>query len=447
MATKTRFKCTSCDAVFVKWDAQCPSCKNWNTLEEDLNAPPAGKESSRAVKKSTNNEPQAVNQINEEEFTRIDSGIGEFNRVLGGGMTQGSVMLLAGAPGSGKSTLAGMVSNNLSNEGKTVLYVSGEESASQVASRMKRIGKQSDNLFILSEVNLANVIQQINKLKPDFMVIDSVQTLLSPESDGRVGSPSQVSEVASEINATAKQMNIPTIIIGHITKDGNIAGPRVVEHLVDVVLYFGSEDKESPLRLLRGVKNRFGATDEIGCFQHTSEGLEEVTDPTGFLTNEHEEGVNGFANSILIEGLRALPIEVTALVTPSPLPNPRKISHGLDNGRVLMIQAILEKYGNVRLSNKDVYVATTGGISAKDNSIDGAIASAIISSYKSAVIPEHSCFIFELSLTGELRKPRDVKKRIMEAERLGYKNIFMPDSPVEGCSIKTIRELVDVIGG
>lgn len=458
MAAKQTYKCTSCNATFSKWDAQCPTCKSWNTLEEDFNAPPAGKADSRAMKKSTNNEPQKVTDINESEFERIDTGIGELNRVLGsseaagaslkpsGGMVKGSVILLAGAPGSGKSTLAGMVCGKIADRGSKVLYVSGEESASQVASRTKRIGAESENIYILSEVNLANVARQIENIKPDFMVIDSVQTLLSPESEGRVGSPSQVSEVASEINAIAKQLNIPTIIIGHITKDGNIAGPRVVEHLVDVVLYFEAASKDSPLKLLRGIKNRFGATDEIGCFQHTAEGLEEIIDPTGFLTEEHEEGINGYANSILIEGLRALPLEITALVTPSPLPNPRKITHGLDNARVLMIQAILEKYGNIRLGNKDVYVATTGGLTAKDSSVDLATAAAIISSYKGVSIPENSVFLGELSLTGEIRKSSNSKKRMTEAQRLGYVNIFSPDSDNPAHTVKTIRDLIDKIG-
>lgn len=450
-SVKTRYKCSACGATYAKWDGQCASCKAWNTLEEDFNAPPAGKADSRASKKSTNNEPQRVSDITESEFERVDTGVGELNRVLGGitetskgGLVKGSTILLAGSPGSGKSTLAGMVGGAIARTGKKVLYVSGEESASQVAGRTKRIGAEHDNLYILSEVNLANVVRQIETLKPDFIVIDSVQTLLSPESEGRVGSPAQVSEVANEINSTAKQLNIPTIIIGHITKDGNIAGPRVVEHLVDVVLYF-EVSKDSPLRLLRGIKNRYGATDEIGCFQHTSDGLEEVTDPTGFLTEEHDEGVNGYANSILIEGLRALPIEITALVTPTPLPNPRKISHGLDNARVIMIQAILEKYGGIRLNNKDVYVSTTGGINAKDPSIDAAVAAAIISSYKSVTIPEDTIVIAEMSLTGELRPARDHKKRVAEAERLGYTHILSPKEKGAKDNIRTVRDLVDAI--
>ena len=450
-SVKTRYKCSACGATYAKWDGQCASCKAWNTLEEDFNAPPAGKADSRAIKKSTNNEPQRVSDITESEFERIDTGVSELNRVLGGitetskgGLVKGSTILLAGSPGSGKSTLAGMVSGAIARTGKKVLYVSGEESASQVAGRTKRIGAENDNLYILSEVNLANVVRQIEALKPEFIVIDSVQTLLSPESEGRVGSPAQVSEVANEINSTAKQLNIPTIIIGHITKDGNIAGPRVVEHLVDVVLQM-EPAKDSVLRILRAVKNRYGATDEIGCFQHTSDGLEEVTDPTGLLTEEHADGTTGYANGILVEGLRALPIEITSLVTPSPLPNPRKITHGLDNARVLMIQAILEKYGNIRLNNKDVYVSTTGGIVAREACIDGIVAAAIISSYKNISLPKDSVFIFEMSLTGELKKPRDYKKRISEANRLGYTEIFMPDSPNPANNIKTVHELVDRI--
>jgi DNA repair protein RadA/Sms len=448
--SKTKYRCSACDAMHSKWDAQCPTCKKFNTLEEEVNfVESKGKETSRAFKASTGNAPRAVSTIAESEHERISTGIAELDRVLGGGevkgMVKGSTILLAGAPGSGKSTLAGMAAGNIAQQGKNVLYVSGEESAAQVASRKKRINAASENLYILSEVNIANIVNEIEKMKPEFLVIDSIQTLLSPDSEGRVGSPAQVSEIASEVNATAKRLNIPTILIGHVTKDGNIAGPRVVEHLVDVVLYFGTEGKESALKILRGVKNRFGATDEIGCFQHTSEGLEEISDPSGLLTEQHEENINGYAATILLEGLRAMPLEITALVTPTPLPNPRKITYGLDSGRVLMIQAILEKYGKIRLSNKDVYVATTGGITAKDSSVDGAIAAAIISSYKSSTIPDNSIFLFEISLTGELRKPKDYKKRIAEAERLGYTKIYMPDSPVKECNITTIQHLVDVI--
>jgi len=447
---KTKYRCTACDSLHAKWDAQCPTCKKFNTLEEAVNfVETKGKETSRAFKAATGNTPRAASHIDESEHERVSTGVAELDRVLGGGdvkgIVKGATVLLAGAPGSGKSTLAGMVAGNIAQSGKNVLYVSGEESAAQVASRKKRIKAAADTLYILSEVNIANIVNEVEKMKPEFLVVDSIQTLLSPESDGRVGSPSQVSEIASEVNATAKRLNIPTILIGHVTKDGNIAGPRVVEHLVDVVLYFGTEGKESALKILRGVKNRFGATDEIGCFQHTSEGLEEISDPSGLLTEKHEEHVNGYAATILLEGLRALPLEITALVTPTPLPNPRKISYGLDNGRVLMVQAILEKYGKIRLNNKDVYVATTGGITAKDSSVDGAIAAAVISSHKSSTIPEDSVFLFEISLTGELRKPKDYKKRVAEAERLGYSKIYMPDSPVEECNIKTVQNLVEAI--
>jgi DNA repair protein RadA/Sms len=450
MMAKTKYRCTACDSLHAKWDAQCPTCKKFNTLEEETNfVESKGKETSRAFKASTGNSPRAASDIEESEHERTTTGVGELDRVLGGGkvrgMVKGSTILLAGAPGSGKSTLAGMVAGNIAKQGRKVLYVSGEESAAQVASRKKRINAANENLYILSEVNIANIVNEIEKMKPEFLVIDSIQTLLSPDSEGRVGSPSQVSEIASEVNSTAKRLNIPTILIGHVTKDGNIAGPRVVEHLVDVVLYFGTEGKESALKILRGVKNRFGATDEIGCFQHTAEGLEEISDPSGLLTEQHEENINGYATTILLEGLRALPLEITALVTPTPLPNPRKITYGLENGRVLMIQAILEKYGKIRLNNKDVYVATTGGITAKDSSVDGAIAAAIISSYKSSTIPDDSVFLFEISLTGELRKPKDYKKRIAEAERLGYTKIYMPNSPVPECSITTVQQLVEIL--
>lgn len=339
------------------------------------------------------------------------------------------------------STLALGAAKTLSDQGKKVLIISGEETEAQIASRAKRINALSDNLYLLSEGNLTNALSHISSLNPDVVIVDSMQTLVSSNSEGRVGSPAQVAEVASDLTQLAKALNIPTLLIGHITKDGNIAGPRVVEHLVDVVLYFEGS-KDSGLRLLRGVKNRYGAVDEIGCFEHTEEGLVEVTDPSGFFLSEHENGVTGYATSILIEGNRALPIEIQALVTPTALPNPRKISHGLDHSRVMMIQAILEKHGRLRLSDKDVYVSTTGGLLTKDSSIDLAIAAAIISSVKSLELPEHSVFLGETSLTGEIRPPREMRKRVGEAERLGFNTIIMPRAEDGKNAVKNIKNLI-----
>jgi DNA repair protein RadA len=340
------------------------------------------------------------------------------------------------------SSITTVAAKALADRGKKVLIISGEETEAQIASRAKRMNATSDNIYLLAESNLTNALSHISTLRPDVLVVDSMQTLVSDNSEGRVGSPAQVAEVANDLTQLAKGMNIPTILIGHITKDGNIAGPRVVEHLVDVVLYFEGS-KDSGLRLLRGVKNRYGASDEIGCFEHTEEGLVEVTDPSGFFLSEHEQGVTGFATSILVEGNRAIPIEIQALVTPTKLPNPRKISNGLDHSRVMMIQAILEKHGRLRLNEKDVYVSTTGGLLTKDSSIDLAIAAAIISSSKSWTLPEHSVFLGETSLTGEIRSPRMMSKRVNEARRLGFSTIFMANKEAGASNLVTnIRQLI-----
>lgn len=345
------------------------------------------------------------------------------------------------------SSITSLIGSSLSARGKKVLIVSGEETKAQIKSRLDRIHANTDSLYLLAESNLSNVKNHVMMVLPDVLIIDSVQTLTSSDSDGRVGSITQVTEVAQEITQLGKRLNIPTIMIGHVTKDGNIAGPRVVEHLVDTVLYFeGSGD--SPLRLLKGIKNRFGATDEIGCFEHAEDGLKEVKDPSGFFLSEHDAETVGYATSIIVEGNRALPIEVQALVSETRLPNPRRVTHGVDNARVLMIQAILEKYTNMRLDNKDVYVSTTGGLISKDTSIDLAIAAAIISSYYEEPVPEYSVFLGETTLTGEIRPARETHKRCMEAVRLGFSNIISPVIKREDStpySVRNVRFMRDVV--
>lgn len=452
MATKTQYKCKECGNLTAKWAGRCENCGQWNTIEE-FDAPitvkttTSGAKGVRASKVATGNTPKPVAEIAKTADTtsRLPSKIGEFDRVLGGGLVYGGVVLLAGPPGIGKSSLALAAAAAVANQGNKVLYVTGEETANQVAARALRIGATNDSgtlgqsLYLLSEGNLQNAIQQLVDLSPDFVVIDSIQTLLSDESEGRVGSVTQVNEVATDFTNVAKRLNIPTVLIGHVTKDGNIAGPRVVEHLVDVVLFFEASD-DSPLRLLRAIKNRYGSTEEIGCFEHTSEGLVPVEDPSGFFTNEHAAGTTGFATSVTLEGIRALPIEMQALATPTKLPNPRKITQGIDHGRALMIQAVLDKYVSLRLAEQDVYVSTTGGLRLNDPATDLAIAAAIISSKTNIPLPGDAVFLGEVSLTGEIRAPREREKRIMEAGRLSFATIYT----TPGKEVKTNAKVVTV---
>lgn len=432
---KQQYQCTACKEVYSKWSGKCPGCNEWNTLV-DYDAPIAisttgTSKGVRASKIATGQKARPVSEIGSEvkNKKRLSTNISEFDRVLGGGLVQGGVILLAGEPGIGKSSCALAAASAVAKQGKKVLYITGEETAEQVAARAIRIGatdgqgKLGESLYLLAEGNLQNAMQELIDLQPDFFIVDSIQTLLSNDSESRVGSVTQVSEVATDFNTVAKRLGIPAILIGHVTKDGQIGGPRTIEHLVDVVLMFEA-DSESPLRMLRAKKNRYGAVDEIGCFEHTSEGLMPVEDPSGYFTSIHAEGTTGFATSITLEGIRALPIELTALVTKTHLPNPRRITQGIEHGRALQMQAVLDRYIGLKLDAQDVYVATTGGLRLKDTSTDLAVIAAIVSSAQDIPIPVNSVFIGEVSLTGEVRPSRERNKRCREADRLGFTTIY-----------------------
>lgn len=456
----TKFKCNNCGATYVKWQGKCSQCDTWGSVEED-DAPVVKQAvaslkpqaSARLSQATTNAKAVKITDISKDGMKeRLSTGISEFDRVLGGGIVRGGVLLLAGSPGSGKSTLLGAVSKAIANTDKQVLYISGEENETQIASRHDRIDALSGNIWILSESNVDNAVQHIYDIKPDLVIVDSIQTLLSSNSEGRVGSPSQVTEVANTFTQIAKQTNTPTLMIGHLTKNESIAGPRVVEHLVDVVLFLEA-DPDSPLRLLRGVKNRYGSTDEVGVFIHTSDGLEEMTDPNDFFTNLHEDDTAGFAVSSTVEGIRVLPVEVQALVSPTRMPNPRKITQGLEHGRALQIQAVLDKYvPGLRLHEQDVYVSTIGGLKINDPGTDLAVAAALLSSRLSTPMSSESIYIGEVTLTGEIRPARDQAKRVKEASRL-FRNVYagpmskkieMQDG-ANLYTIKTIAELGDII--
>lgn len=445
MAVNKKFKCSNCGKEYFKWQGVCNNCNEYGTIKErtDIPAPSvAGKaKSQRGQEAITNNKPRTATEISRsKQPERLSSGIGEVDRVLGGGFVQGGVILLAGAPGTGKSTLTTQIAGKMSQAGETVLIASGEETQEQIAERAVRVHSDSDKVYIVSEGNLTNILEHIETLQPSLIVVDSLQTIVSDNSESKVGSISQVTEVATALTRSAKRLGIPMILIGQVTKDDSIAGPRVVEHLVDVEMFFEGS-KDSPLKLLRGIKNRFGATDEIGCFEHEEDGLIEVTDPSGFFLSDHLEEAYGYANSVIVEGRRALPTEIQALVRPSALPNPRRISHGLDNSRAIMIQAIMEKYAHLRLDNKDIYMSTTGGIRIQDTSVDLALAAAILSSYFEVKIPDGTVFIGEVTLTGEIKLAREHKKRVKEAERLGFDHIY---ALREGTTnIHTVRELAE----
>ena len=455
---KTVYVCSKCNKQALRWAGKCPSCGEWNSLEETQASPKkavaVGAKTS-ATARAPSSSARRIKDIESEKFRHISTSNNEFDRVLGGGLVPGGVILLAGAPGTGKSTLLLQVAHDVATTGKQVLIVSGEESSEQIALRAKRVGADSDNLLLASESDLSKVLGYIEQESPDFVIIDSVQSIASPELDGRMGEKAQVTEVSTLLTRTAKQLNLPMVIVGHENKDGNIAGPRVMEHLVDVVLHFEG-DQESTLKFLRGVKNRYGAADEVGCFEHTGDGIKEVPDPSGLLLGQRDTPVSGIATAITLEGKRPLPIEVQALVAGSALPVPRKATSGLDTPRAIMIQAVVERHGRIQLSNKDVYLATIGGMRTREPSVDLATAIALISGARDIPTPTDFAAIGELTLAGEVRRVPGIDRRIDEAKRLGFKRIAIPKGNttrshngqgVVILELSNVRDLVDLVAG
>lgn len=439
---KTQWRCSKCGYTSTQWSGQCPSCEEWGSFVEDsagtsnVTSRAAGVKSS--AKASTPVEKAArTRDIEVTSHAHRPTGISEFDRVIGGGLVPGGVILMSGDPGTGKSTLTNDIAHRVGEQGFTSLIISSEESQQQIALRTQRIGATSDNLFIASEVELSKVLGHIEEVNPDFLVIDSLQTMASGEIDARTGSPSQVTEVATVLTRIAKERKMPMILICQVTKDGNIAGPKVVEHLVDIVVHFEG-DRDSSLRMLRGVKNRYGAADEVGCFEHTETGIVEVPDPSGLLLGRREEAVPGVATAIIIQGRRPLPIEIQALVAGSQLPVPRRAVSGLDSPQTVMVQAIAERHGQVRLADKDIYVSTIGGIRTKEPSIALATALALASSALDFSIPLDVVIIGEVTLSGEVRNVPGVERRLKEAVRLGFTRAIVPQGSyqrVEGMQI------------
>jgi DNA repair protein RadA/Sms len=419
---KTSFTCTDCGWTTPKWVGRCGECQAWDTMQEGKAGGGRGLGTVRQIKPVAivgSSAAKPITDVSTERVAAWSTQVGEFDRVLGGGLVPGAVVLLSGEPGVGKSTLLLEVAANTAKSGKTVLYVSGEESVGQIRLRAERTGAMSANLFIASETDLSTVLGQIDAISPQLLVVDSVQTIAASEIDGAAGMPSQIREVAANLIRVAKERALPVILVGHVTKDGNIAGPRALEHLVDVVCHFEG-DRQTSLRFVRSMKNRFGPTDEVGCFEMTGEGINEVPDPSGMFLSRGDAPVSGTCVTVTVEGKRPLIAEVQALVVKSSTPQPRRVTNGVDSARVAMLLAVLERRAGLRLSDMDVYVSTVGGVKLTEPASDLAIALAIASAVQDKPIAHNLVAFGEISLAGEIRKVSNGKVRASEANRLGF---------------------------
>ncbi len=422
MKEKKVWFCTNCGNESPKWMGRCPACGEWNTMVEQTVA--TGKTPRNSSPAPSGHRPMHLKEIDASEENRISLGLQEVDRLLGGGLVKGSLVLIGGEPGIGKSTLSLQIP--LGSPGLKTLYVSGEESARQVKMRADRLGGDDSNCYIYSETDIGNIIAQADSLKPDLMVVDSVQTMFSGNVESTAGSVSQIKEVTSMLLHFAKMTGIPVILIGHITKDGYIAGPKILEHIVDVVLQFEGDNKGS-YRLLRSIKNRFGATSELAVFEMTGKGLREVTNPSEMLIPMHGEGLSGTAICAMLDGLRPLMFEVQALVSSAAYGTPQRSATGFDVRRLNMLLAVLEKRAGFKLNMKDVFLNMAGGLRVADPACDLAVVCAVLSSNFDFAIPSDTCFAGEVGLSGEIRPVSQSDRRILEAERLGFKKIYVSE--------------------
>jgi len=420
--TKTTFFCQNCGAQFAKWQGQCTSCKEWNTIAEEV-VQKAEKSSWKTEVPTSKRvaKPQRIREIDTTKDARLNTENNELNRVLGGGLVPGSLTLLGGEPGIGKSTL--MLQIALTLPYKT-LYVSGEESAQQIKMRAERINPNADNCLILTETKTQNIFKQVEDVEPDIVIIDSIQTLHSDYIESGAGSISQIRETTTELIKFAKETATPVILIGHITKDGNIAGPKILEHMVDTVLQFEG-DRNHVYRILRAHKNRFGSTSELGIYEMQGSGLREVSNPSEILISKNDEDLSGTAIAATLEGMRPLMIEIQALVSTAVYGTPQRSATGYNAKRLNMILAVLEKRAGFRLGAKDVFLNITGGISVDDTAIDLAVVAAILSSNEDIAVAKDICFAAEVGLAGEIRPVTRVEQRILEAEKLGFGTIMI----------------------
>ena len=413
------YRCAECGWETAKWVGRCGECQAWGSVAEA--AAPVGRTAAGPVSSPA----VPIAQVSVEDSRSRTSGVPELDRVLGGGIVPGAAVLLAGEPGVGKSTLLLEVAAQTARSGLRTLYVTGEESASQVRLRADRTGGIHDELFLAAETDLGAVLGHVQAVKPQLLVVDSVQTIGAADVDGVPGGVTQVKEVAAALVRVAKTQNIATVMVGHVTKDGSIAGPRVLEHLVDVVLHFEGE-RSSRLRMVRAVKNRFGPVDEVGCFDLSGDGIVAVNDPTGLFVARHHEPVPGTCVSVVLEGRRPILAEVQALVTPATAERPRRTTSGLDSSRVAMLVAVLQQRARIRLHSHDVFASTVGGVRIAEPAADLASAIAVASAWKQRDIPTDLVAIGELGLAGELRRVRDIPQRLAEAARLGFRGAIVP---------------------
>lgn len=436
---KTAFFCTECGYESAKWVGKCPSCQNWNTFVEELKQQ-APSNNHHSI--STQTRAEKIRFIEESDVTKTATDYQEFNRVLGGGVVPGSLILIGGDPGIGKSTLLLQVANNIGLK-NTVLYVSGEESARQIKLRASRLGTLAEELYLYAENDMSLIEQQIDQLQPECVIIDSIQTIYSQSITSAPGTVSQVRDCTAQLMRIAKSKRVTIFIVGHVTKDGMIAGPKMLEHMVDTVLYFEGE-RHNTYRILRAVKNRFGATNELAIFDMQASGLVEVTNPSELFLSEHETANSGVAIVATLEGTRPLLIEVQALLSPTAFGNPRRMTSGIDTNKVALILAVLEKKNGLLLQLQDVFMKVTGGVKIDEPAIDLAVAMAITSSFKDKPLPFDTVIIGEIGLTGEIRQVTKVEDRIKEAEKLGFTRIVIPNGNFSKLQIKTKIEIVPV---
>lgn len=433
------FFCNECGYESTKWTGQCPACKAWNTMvEEKVDKKVASHIGVKSGSDREANKPVSVNDISLEDEDRFKVGIGELDRVLGGGIVPGSLTLVGGDPGIGKSTLLLQVCKHLSDAGIDVLYISGEESLKQIKLRAVRIGDMNGHLKLLCETNLENIREQVIKSKVKVAVIDSIQTMYSDSLDAAAGSVSQVREATSILMRMAKEQSVSVFIVGHVTKEGTVAGPRVLEHMVDTVLYFEG-DRHASYRILRGVKNRFGSTNEMGVFEMKNEGLIEVPNPSEYMLSGRPVGATGAVVSCTMEGTRPILIEIQALVTRTNFGFPRRQSAGSDTNRLNLLMAVLEKRLDLNIGDHDAYVNVAGGLKIQEPAIDLAVVMAVVSSFKNKAIPDDTIIFGEIGLSGEVRAVSNASVRVAEAKKLGFKRVIMPKSNASSVDVKGIE--------
>jgi DNA repair protein RadA/Sms len=441
---KTKFVCQSCGYESVKWVGKCPACNEWNTMVEFIEQPPSSRRLTFNTSSSTEgSRPISIMEVEIGSETRIETTFQEFNRVLGGGIVLGSLVLIGGDPGIGKSTMLLQVSSQLAKKDHKVLYVSGEESQKQIKLRAERLGIATKNLFVLSETDLSYIARFMDEMAPDFVVIDSIQTIYLNEVTSAPGSVSQVRECTSELMKIAKTKGIPIFIVGHVTKEGAIAGPRLLEHMVDAVLYFEGE-RHHTYRILRAVKNRFGSTNETGIFEMKELGLVEVLNPSEIFLEERPFGVAGSTVVSSMEGTRPVLVELQALVSPTSFGNARRMATGVDHNRVSLIMAVLEKRVGLLLQNQDAYLKVAGGLKLDEPAVDLAVAVSIASSFQDKPTKPTDVVIGEIGLTGEVRRVSRIEQRVQEAAKLGFKRAIIPAKNIGGWSFPEGMEIIGI---